>query len=78
MCGGHHGNTDNGCGLYFCNNHANNTMFYVGEEPRDALCDQCIQGDRPFTPKEDVSDWLEFKKRPVQAGITIMPNLVIE
>lgn len=54
VCGGEPYGGDNGCGLYFCHKH----IFCNGP----AQCERCIEGKEPFTPKPDISEWVEWKE----------------
>lgn len=53
-CGGEPYGGDEGCGLHFCGNH-----LWMGEERQ--VCQQCRDGNGPFTPKPDRSVWLRHK-----------------
>lgn len=46
---------ERGCGLFFCNEHQHNT------EKHSNLCIRCLRGNKPFTPKPDVKEWIEWK-----------------
>lgn len=52
VCGGPYWEPD-GCGLYFCDKH----IFCNGPP----LCERCLDGKEPFTPKPDHPEWIEFK-----------------
>lgn len=46
---------DRGCGLYFCPDHQHMT------EKHHQLCSRCLRGNKPFTPKPDVAEWMRHK-----------------
>jgi len=55
VCGGEPYGGDEGCGLFFCEDHLG-----WGESGRQ-LCERCIDGEEPFEPSPDVPEWLEYK-----------------
>ncbi len=50
VCGGEPYGGDEGCGLYFCEEHGGGIK-----------CDQCIRYEAPFDPKPDTEEWLNHK-----------------
>lgn len=52
VCGSEPYGGDEGCGLYFCSNHA------TGYKHR---CDRCQKNKPPFKPKPDHPDWIHHK-----------------
>lgn len=46
---------ERGCGLYFCMEHQHST------EKHSNLCVRCLRGNQPFTPKQDVPEWINHK-----------------
>lgn len=52
VCGGSPHGGDDGCGLFFCEQHG-----YV-----DDLCERCSGGKEPFEPKPDTEEWRNHKK----------------
>lgn len=50
VCGGEPYGADDGCGLYFCDEHGGGFQ-----------CDQCANDLPPFTPKPDIEEWTNFK-----------------
>lgn len=52
VCGGDLYGGDEGCGLFFCGEHAS---AYRG------LCERCRNEQEPFDPKPDTRDWIEHK-----------------
>jgi hypothetical protein len=57
VCGGEPYGGDQGCGLYFCDDH----MLYGDAVPRAQLCDRCRAGESPFEPTPDTAEWMEHK-----------------
>lgn len=49
VCGGEPYGGENGCGLYFC------------EEHHGFFCERCLRNQQPFTPKPEHPEWLKFK-----------------
>jgi hypothetical protein len=52
VCGGDVYGGEDGCGLFFCGEHA---RAFKG------LCERCDSGADPFTPKPDTREWIEHK-----------------
>jgi hypothetical protein len=52
VCGEEPYGGDNGCGLYFCDEHHGGF---------DGLCSRCVAGKPPFDPKPDHPDWIRHK-----------------
>jgi hypothetical protein len=50
MCGGD-GNTEDGCGLHFCEKH-------LTRLPQ--LCSRCSRDHEPFEPKPDCVEWVKW------------------
>lgn len=46
---------ERGCGLYFCSDHQHYT------EKHSQLCIRCLRGNRPFNPKPDTQEWIDWK-----------------
>jgi len=44
-----------GCGLYFCAKHSYITEKHYG------LCVCCLRGNKPFSPKPDHHEWVNWK-----------------
>lgn len=60
VCGGEPYGGEKGCGLYFCSAHlAYKTNGRTIISPQ--LCDRCVAGENPFTPKPDSPEWVNFK-----------------
>jgi len=55
VCGGEPYGGENGCGLYFCEDH----LIYAGDA---AVCERCAAGEKPFEPKPDVDEWIKHKE----------------
>lgn len=49
---------DDGCGLYFCEEHHG---YMGGGERAFGLCERCYLGQRPFQPSQDLDEWILFK-----------------
>ena len=52
VCGDEPYGGENGCGLYFCEEHE------VGEKQQ---CERCAEGKDPFQPKPDTQEWKNWK-----------------
>lgn len=52
VCGGEPYGGEEGCGLYFCEQH----LF------DESLCERCVAGGEPFQPKPDTKEWIDFKQ----------------
>lgn len=50
VCGGQPFGGDEGCGLYFCEDH------------HCLLCERCEKNEEPFQPKPDHTEWIEHKE----------------
>lgn len=50
VCGGAPRGGDDGCGLYFCDEHRHPTR-----------CENCCDGKVPFDPTPDTREWVEWK-----------------
>lgn len=63
VCGSDVFGGEYGCGLYFCEDHLPWSAPVGTDADGDfmRLCDQCEQGDVPFTPKEDILEWVVHK-----------------
>lgn len=46
---------ERGCGLYFCSDHQHYT------EKHSQLCIRCLRGNKPFNPKPDTQEWVDWK-----------------
>jgi hypothetical protein len=60
VCGGEPFGGEHGCGLYFCAEH----LFHrkpKGAENVVQLCPRCYAYEKPYQPKADVREWVEFK-----------------
>jgi hypothetical protein len=55
-CGSEPYGGDDGCGLYFCEEH----NFY-SDDTEHRRCERCNAGKEPFTPKPDIAEWINFK-----------------
>lgn len=58
-CGGY-GQSDMGCGLYFCSDHLYYHKFR-GEENYTDFCIRCIRHRMPYEPKPDILEWVAWK-----------------
>lgn len=54
VCGGEPRGGEEGCGLYFCDEHL------VGGDPGQK-CDRCYAGQSPFAATPDTREWIEWK-----------------
>lgn len=54
VCGGEPYGGEHGCGLYFCLEH-----LLLGNKAQ--VCYRCIEGNEPFAPKPDRSEWIHHK-----------------
>lgn len=52
VCGGEPYGGDEGCGLFFCGEHA---------LARKGLCERCRKGEDPFDAKPDTPEWIRWK-----------------
>lgn len=50
---------DNGCGLYFCEDHKHYHSFRYGDS--GMFCERCCKHRPPFKPKPEHPDWIKFK-----------------
>ena len=57
VCGGGAYGGDKGCGLYFCSKH----LYFGRSEDAPQLCKRCMQYKKPYTPKPDTREWIEWK-----------------
>jgi hypothetical protein len=58
VCGGEPFGGEHGCGLYFCIDH----LVFAGEARRSVLlCNRCRYGKKPYIPKPDTQDWINWK-----------------
>jgi hypothetical protein len=53
VCGGEPFGGEEGCGLFFCDEH----MFATLPQK----CNRCKEKAEPFIPKPDVAEWIEWK-----------------
>jgi len=60
VCGGNapYGG-ENGCGLYFCEEHMFYHSFRNGDSGR--YCKRCIRHRAPYKPKPEHPDWIKWK-----------------
>jgi len=56
VCGGQPHGGDEGCGLHFCGKH----MYNTGPDG-EQQCERCGEGIKPFEPKPDVQEWINWK-----------------
>jgi len=54
VCGGEPYGGERGCGLYFCSEHLWETL-------RGTLCNRCVRYQKPYKPKPDLKEWIDFK-----------------
>lgn len=57
VCCGEEPRGGDGCGLYFCDNHARNML-----RGQWHACSRCANYRPPFTPKPEHPDWLKWKE----------------
>ena len=57
VCGGEPYGGDHGCGLFFCDEH----MYLNTHDGEPQMCERCCDGEKPFTPKPDVQEWVLWK-----------------
>jgi hypothetical protein len=57
VCGGEPYGGENGCGLFFCQDH----MLYGETVPSCEQCDRCRAGQPPFEPTPDTREWIAWK-----------------
>ncbi|MCE4223368.1 hypothetical protein HCU64_06360 [Methylobacterium sp. C25] len=55
VCGGEPYGGEDGCGLHFCGNH-----LWHNKEGQQ-VCWRCRTGRKPYEPKPDTHEWLEWK-----------------
>ena len=55
VCGGRPYGGEEGCGLFFCDEH-----LLVGGKGFQQ-CDRCLDGEPPFDPTPDTREWLDWK-----------------
>ena len=55
VCGGEPYGGDDGCGLYFCDEHM------LMPESDGQQCERCGEGKPPFEPTPDTREWIEWK-----------------
>lgn len=53
-CGELPGGGEHGCGLYFCYKHLYSTK-------RGTICVRCRRWEKPYNPKPDTPEWLQWK-----------------
>jgi len=58
VCGGEPYGGDKGCGLYFCDKHL---YIGLGYNPDPQMCERCCDEEKPFDPKPDVAEWIDWK-----------------
>jgi len=56
VCGGEPFGGDDGCGLFFCEQHLQFHTFRNGVS--GAFCSRCCRGKDPFTPKPEHPKWI--------------------
>lgn len=57
VCGGEPHGGDEGCGLFFCEQH-----LFVGVDGKtNQVCERCADGDEPFDAKPDAVEWERWK-----------------
>jgi hypothetical protein len=60
VCGGEPYGGEHGCGLFFCWEHGHLTYTERADD-HPPLCERCVKGEKPFTPKPDVAEWVNWK-----------------
>lgn len=61
ICGDWIGGGEHGCGLFFCESHLGFIVDERGHLDGPQRCDRCLDGEDPYTPKPDVSEWINWK-----------------
>jgi hypothetical protein len=46
--------------LFFCWEHGHLTYTERADD-HPPLCERCVKGEKPFTPKPDVAEWVNWK-----------------
>lgn len=56
VCGGQPYGGEDGCGLYFCDEH-----LMIGDDGGPQMCERCCVFRDPFDPKPDTEEWIHHK-----------------
>lgn len=56
VCGGEPYGGEHGCGLYFCGEHR-----VWKEKAQGFVCHRCRYGKKPYEPKPDTQEWIDWK-----------------
>ena len=59
VCGGEPFGGEHGCGLHFCGKHTWHRTLRSGEMVQN--CKRCLTYKKPYTPKPDHPEWVEWK-----------------
>ena len=60
VCGSDPHGGDYGCGLYFCPEHFKYRKPH-GSDRNIQLCPRCYNRNKPYEPKPEIREWLEWK-----------------
>ena len=64
VCGGEPYGGDEGCGLFFCDDHLGYCLTensFYNDTPLVPLCDRCKKKEPPYEPKPDTPEWIHHK-----------------
>lgn len=60
VCGSDSYGGEYGCGLYFCSEHFEYRQPH-GSNTLIQLCPRCYRYRKPYDPKPDIAEWIEWK-----------------